>query len=144
MLANKEVSQRASLAAMGREKLKAEYKRLFGLKPPAGMQVAQLRTSIEKKMTEGQTTINGERKKIEEVGGRIKYFLKPGEMIVRPYKRKDWKIRGLPDWKFECEGVIYESVTAIAVAITGRNRISGPDFFGFVGENKGRFIRKME
>jgi hypothetical protein len=140
MLTKDSTSQYSNVVGMSRKGLEAEYKKLWGEEPPPNTRTKQLRDFIMAEIGKQQTTTNNIEKKTERLRGNIKHYLKPGEERVREFKHKKWKVRGLPGGKVECEGVQYESLSAIAIAITGY-KVSGPDFFGVTGKNKGRFGR---
>ena len=60
---------------------------------------------------------------------KIKYNLKPGSVIIKTYKDKNFALRVISEKRFEYNNQIFESLTAAATAIAGIHT-AGPKFFG--------------
>lgn len=60
---------------------------------------------------------------------QIQYRIKPGTCLVKKYKGREHIIEALGDNGFRYDGVIYKTLSAIAMVITG-HKVSGYDFFG--------------
>jgi len=56
----------------------------------------------------------------------------PGTVLVREYDGREVRVTVTPDGRFEFDGTIFRSLTAITRHLTGANW-SGPAFFGLVG-----------
>ena len=66
---------------------------------------------------------------------------KAGSVIVREYGGKKHKVTVLGDAKFRYRGQVYRSISGAARAVTGKEIISGYDFFR-LSEPKARKGRK--
>ncbi|MDD5599505.1 MAG: DUF2924 domain-containing protein [Victivallaceae bacterium] len=61
--------------------------------------------------------------------GKKQKAIIPGTKLSREWQGKNYEVTVRPDGKFECEGNIYSSLSAVARAITG-SRWNGKVFFG--------------
>jgi hypothetical protein len=62
--------------------------------------------------------------------------IKPGATLVRQYKGEEIRVHVRPDG-FEWDGVLYRSLSAVALAVTG-SRWNGRLFFGLTKKGKPR------
>jgi hypothetical protein len=135
---------------MERKELYEMYYKLFKTQVPK----TSTRRAVEEKILtyideQNNTMEKAKEEKSSLSGGRIKYWLKPGEKIVRPYKRykkpdceeEEHVVIGTLDGKVEYRGRKYDSLSAVSRLITGRSKASGPKFFGLLGKLEGKFKR---
>ena len=59
----------------------------------------------------------------------------PGTILVREYDGREVRVTATPDGRFEYNGTVYRSLTAITRHLTGA-LWSGPSFFGLVRRSK--------
>ena len=60
-----------------------------------------------------------------------KYNLTPGTVIVKVHRGREHRVTVCDDGAFMYEGNTYKTLSAVAGAVSGLRKISGPDFFGF-------------
>lgn len=67
-------------------------------------------------------------KEAVQKSNKNRYELKVGTELIRIYMGTEHKVMVKEEGKFEYQGAIYPTLSAVAKAICG-NKISGPDFF---------------
>ena len=60
---------------------------------------------------------------------KTKYDLAMGSQIIKSYKRRKYVVNIIADNKFEYDGEIYKTLSAVAKGIC-KKKVSGYDFFG--------------
>lgn len=69
-------------------------------------------------------------RKLKKGGQRL---VAPGTVLIREYDGREIRVTALPDGRFELDGRVFRSLTAITRHLTGANW-SGPAFFGLAGK----------
>ena len=108
---------------------KVQEQRLGGLSKVAQKRLEELIAEIDLPIDERKRTVSG----------RLKAPRKPtdpavGTCITRHWRGREIRVQVL-DTGFECDGVVYGSLSAVARAVTG-SRWNGKLFFGLTGRKR--------
>ncbi len=135
------ISQVTQLPDMSMAELKSMWTMLFG-KPPPTYRRAFLERRIAYQLQENEfrqhhsDVLEHNKKKIDalirhgEMRGKVMdYQLQPGSLLIREYRGVEHQVLVLADDRFEYQGRIFKTLSAIANEITG-SKWSGPLFFG--------------
>lgn len=135
------ISKVTQLPDMPIAELKSLWSDLFG-KPPPTYRRNFLERRIAYQLQENEfrqhnsDVLENNRKKIDalirhgEMRGKVMdYQLQAGSLLIREYRGVDHQVLVLADDRFEYQGRIFKTLSAIANEITG-SKWSGPLFFG--------------
>jgi hypothetical protein len=100
---------------------KAQEQRLGGLSEVAKNRLEQLIAEIDLPLTDNARTVTGKLRRPR--GGELKV----GTVLTREWRGRQVRVE-VVDGGFECDGVVYRTLSAAAKAVTGAHW-SGPLFF---------------